>query len=370
MISGEKTDFKIQDERIVANISYSAPSLDIPLLSELSWSYIDSLPEIQTNYDDSLWVAADHSSTNNSYQILRTPTSLFAGDYGFHAGGLLFRGHFIAKGTEKSFEIKTQGGTAYGHSVWLNNTFLGSWIGSASNSNYDATYQLPSLIQGESYVLTVVIDHMGLDGNYVRGIDTGKAPRGILNYRLASSIIDSTPISWKLTGNSGGEDYADRVRGPLNEGGLYAERQGYHQPRPPIQSFTPGSPFSPPNKPGLSYYTAPLPLNLPSDTYDIPLSFSFRNVAGGAARIQLYVNGWQFGKFIGHIGPQTNFPVPEGILDYTGENWIGVTIWRMKESDETPILEFTLEAGVPVLTGREPVVLVKSPAWSQRQGAY
>ncbi|KAI1448978.1 glycoside hydrolase family 35 protein [Annulohypoxylon stygium] len=370
MISGEKTDFKIQDERIVANISYSAPSLDIPLLSELSWSYIDSLPEIQTNYDDSLWVAADHSSTNNSYQILRTPTSLFAGDYGFHAGVLLFRGHFIAKGTEKSFEIKTQGGTAYGHSVWLNNTFLGSWIGSASNSNYDATYQLPSLIQGESYVLTVVIDHMGLDGNYVRGIDTGKAPRGILNYRLASSIIDSTPISWKLTGNSGGEDYADRVRGPLNEGGLYAERQGYHQPRPPIQSFTPGSPFSPPNKPGLSYYTAPLPLNLPSDTYDIPLSFSFRNVAGGAARIQLYVNGWQFGKFIGHIGPQTNFPVPEGILDYTGENWIGVTIWRMKESDETPILEFTLEAGVPVLTGREPVVLVKSPAWSQRQGAY
>ncbi|KAI1454086.1 glycoside hydrolase family 35 protein [Annulohypoxylon moriforme] len=370
IINGKKADFEVQGERIVANISYSAPSLDIPLLSELPWSYIDSLPEIQTNYNDSAWVAADFHSTNNSYQILQTPTSLFAGDYGFHAGVLLFRGHFTSKGTEKSFKIKTQGGTAYGHSIWLNDTFLGSWIGSASNSNYYATYKLPSLTQGESYIFTIVIDHMGLDGNYVPGIDTGKAPRGILNYRLASSLIDSTFITWKITGNLGGEDYIDRVRGPLNEGGLYVERQGYHQPQPPIQRFTPGTPFSPPGKPGISYYTAPLSLDLPSETYDIPLSFSFRNIYSGAARIQLYVNGWQFGKFVGHIGPQTKFPVPEGILNYNGENWIGLVIWRMEESDQEPILEFTLEAGVPVLTGRDPVVLVESPAWSLREGAY
>ncbi|KAI2469735.1 glycoside hydrolase family 35 protein [Annulohypoxylon bovei var. microspora] len=370
IINGKKTDFENKDERIVANISYSAPSLDIPLLSELSWSCINSLPEIQANYDDSAWVAADHQSTNNSYQILQTPTSLFAGDYGFHAGVLLFRGHFTAKGTEKSFKVKTQGGTAYGHSVWLKDNFLGSWIGSASSSNYDTTYELPGLTQGESYVLTVVIDHMGLDENYVPGIDTGKAPRGILNYRLASSLLDSTPIAWKLTGNIGGEDYVDHVRGPLNEGGLYVERQGYHQPRPPTQNFIPGSPFSPPGDPGISYYTAPLSLDLPSDTYDIPLSFSFRNVVGGAVRIQLYVNGWQFGKFVSHIGPQTSFPVPEGILNYNGDNWIGLAIWRMEESDDPPVFDFTLEAGVPVLTGRDPVVLVESPAWSLREGAY
>ncbi|KAI0885950.1 glycoside hydrolase family 35 protein [Annulohypoxylon maeteangense] len=370
IINGKKVDFENQDERIVATIPYSAPLLNIPLLSELPWIYVDSLPEIQTNYDDSTWVICDHQSTNNSYQILQTPTSLFAGDYGFHAGILLFRGHFTAKGTEKSFKIKTQGGTAYGHSIWLNGIFLGSWVGSARNSNYDTTYELPDLTQGESYTFTIVIDHMGLDGNYVPGIDTGKAPRGILNYRLTSSLIDSTPITWKITGNFGGEDYVDQVRGPLNEGGLYIERQGYHQPRPPTQNFTSGSPFSPPGKPGISYYMAPLSLDLPSDTYDIPLSFSFRNVDGGAARIQLYVNGWQFGKFVGHIGPQTNFPVPEGILNYNGENWIGLAIWRMEENGREPVLEFTLEAGIPVLTGRDPVVLVESPIWSLREGAY
>ncbi|KAI1379686.1 glycoside hydrolase family 35 protein [Hypoxylon crocopeplum] len=369
-INGKKTDFGIEDRRMVADVSYSAPSLNLPSLTRLSWKYVDSLPEIRTGYDDTLWTATDHQSTNNSYQSLQTPTSLFAGDYGFHAGVLAFRGHFIAKGTERSFSIKTQGGTAYGHSVWLNSSFLGSWIGSADASNYDATYQLSGLVQGESYVLTVVIDHMGLDGNYVPGIDTGKAPRGILNYRLASSIINTTPIVWKLTGNLGGEDYVDRARGPLNEGGLYAERQGYHQPRPPTENFTSGSPFSAPSEPGVSFFTAPLYLDLPSDIYDIPLVFSFRDVVGGASRIQLYVNGWQFGKFVGHIGPQTSFPVPEGILNYNGENWIGLMIWRMEGSDEKPVLDFKLEAGEAVLTGRETVVLVESPPWSTRRGAY
>ncbi|KAI1140748.1 glycoside hydrolase family 35 protein [Hypoxylon sp. FL0543] len=369
-INGARTDFRIEEANVVANVAYSTPSLGLPSLSELSWSYVDSLPEIQADYDDTAWVVADHPSTNNSYQTLQTPTSLFAGDYGFHAGVLLFRGHFTAKGTERSFEIKTQGGTAYGHSVWLNGTFLGSWIGDASTSSYDATYTLPGLSQGESYVLTVVVDHMGLDGNYVPGIDTGKAPRGIISYRLASSIIDTTPITWKLTGNLHGEDHVDRTRGPLNEGGLYAERQGYHQPRPPVGHVTPGSPLSPPGEPGVSFYTAPLILDLPSDRYDIPLSFSFRDVAGGPARIQLYVNGWQFGKFIGHIGPQASFPVPEGILNYNGENWIGLAIWRMEDSGDAPVLAFELEAGVAVLTGRDPIVLVKSPMWSMREGAY
>ncbi len=29
-------------------------------------------------------------------------------------------------------------------------------------------------------------------------------------------------------------------------------------------------------------------------------------------RAQLWVNGYQFGKYVNHIGPQTKFPVPQG----------------------------------------------------------
>ncbi|KAI8958610.1 glycoside hydrolase family 35 protein [Daldinia sp. FL1419] len=369
-INGKATEFKIEEGRIIAEVSYEFPSLNIPELSGLPWKYINSLPEIQEDYDDSTWLAADHESTNNSYQALQTPTSLFASDYGFHAGVLLFRGHFTSKGTEKSFKLKTQGGRAYGHSVWLNSTFLGSWIGSANAASYEASYKLPTLSKGALYVFTVVVDNMGLDEDFIIGIDMGKAPRGILNYRLSSSIFDSTPISWKITGNIGGEDYVDRTRGPLNEGGLFAERQGYHFPQPPSDAFTSGSPFSAPGKPGVSFYTASLSLDLPSTSYDVPLSFSFGSGSGGVVRIQLYVNGWQFGKYIPHIGPQTRFPVPEGILNYNGENWIGLVIWRMEEGDDASALDIKLEAGEPVLTGRNPVVLVESTAWSQRQGAY
>ncbi|KAI5921866.1 beta-galactosidase precursor [Camillea tinctor] len=375
-VNGEAVDVEFINGTMIAHIPYSAPELQIPALSSLSWRCIDSLPEIQPDYDDSSWTSADHPTTNNSYQRLHTPTSLFAGDYGFHAGVLLFRGHFTARGSEKTLEIQTQGGTAYGHSIWLNGTFLGSWAGDASSASHAASYALPRdlLEPGCPYVLTVVLDHMGLDENGVVGLDTGKAPRGILRYRLASSLFSpATPIAWKLAGNLGGEAHADVARGPLNEGGLHAERAGYHLPRPPTDdaSFAAGSPLTPASSaagPGIAFYTAPLVLDLPAEAYDVPLSFVF--TATGPLRVQLYVNGWQFGKYVPHIGPQTRFPVPEGILNYRGENWIGLAVWRMEGAGAVGLEDFRLEAGVPVLTGRAPVELVESPAWQKREGVY
>ena len=90
-----------------------------------------------------------------------------------------------------------------------------------------------------------------------------KTPRGILNYQLAGHEAPS--LHWKLTGNLGGEDYLDRTRGPLNEGGLYAERQGWYQPYPPIHSsaFSSGSPMKGTSKPGVAFYTASFMLDMP-----------------------------------------------------------------------------------------------------------
>jgi hypothetical protein len=38
------------------------------------------------------------------------------------------------------------------------------------------------------------------------------------------------PVTWRIQGNQGGEQIADPVRGPLNAGGLYGERSGWHLP--------------------------------------------------------------------------------------------------------------------------------------------
>lgn len=140
-----------------------------------------------------------------------------------------------------------------------------------------------------------------------------KSPRGILNYDLIGRPQSS--ITWKLTGNLGGEQYFDKARGPLNEGGLYAERQGFTQPYPPNHNWASGNPETGISKAGVAFYQASFSLDLPRG-YDIPLTFNFGNttIDGAVAeyRAQLWVNGYQFGKYVNGIGPQSSFPVPQG----------------------------------------------------------
>lgn len=222
--------------------------------------------------------------------------------------------------------------------------------------------------------LTVVVDTTGLDEDTDPGAGAFKKPRGILDYALLSAANASlpTPVApWKLTGNLGGEGYADAFRGPLNEGGLFFERQGYHLPSPPLRLFVRGaSPWHGVRRPGIAFYVAPLNLDYPSDAYDIALSFDFdKNHSAPDYRAILYVNGFQYGKYASYIGPQTEFPVPEGILDYKGRNWIGLAVWALDKSGaRVPGLH--LKVGTPVLTSRKRVKTVKGPSYVKRRHAY
>ncbi|KAK1779963.1 glycoside hydrolase superfamily [Copromyces sp. CBS 386.78] len=381
-INGETTKYRVDSEgNYIVKIDHKVPTLSLPDLSKAKWSYIDSLPEIQPDYDDSAWPSANLKSTNNTnVGPLKTPVSLYASDYGFHTGALLFRGHFTATGAETKLYISTIGGKAFGSSVWLNSSFVGSWPGSGAASVHNDTYSLPSpLVAGKNYVFTVLVDNMGLNEDWTVGDDTMKLPRGILDYALFTSTNTSVPksdITWTLTGNLGGEQYRDKSRGPLNEGGLYVERQGYHLPSPPVFSSafsTNSTPFARLSQPGVAFYTTSFPLSLPSSQFDIPLNFVFDNStsfeSGTEYRAWLYVNGFQYGRYVSHIGPQTAFPVPEGILNYNGQNWVGVAVWATgKKGAKVPGLK--LEAGTPVRTGREEVEVVDGGHWERREGAY
>ncbi|PWI70081.1 beta-galactosidase [Purpureocillium lilacinum] len=361
----------------VTTITVDSPSFPIPDLDHVEWHKIDSLPEIQPGYDDAQWPTADHTSSNNTVEPLKTPVSLYASDYGFNTGTLVFRGHFTASGSETQLKLTTKGGSAYSYAVWLNGTFLGSYKNDWCWDYNDGAFPLTSLTAGSSYVLTVVVDNMGLNEDLNSGWDDMKSPRGILKYEVVSSDASkpATKISpWKITGNLGGESYKDRFRGPLNEGGLFFERQGYHYPYPPLDKFSKGPGSSPMDgiaKPGVAFYTALFTLNLPADKYDIPLSFVFgKNPDGAKAyRAILYINGFQFGKYASNIGPQTEFPVPEGILNHRGDNWIGVAVWAVEDGGaKVPSLK--IKYGTPVLTGRETVHLVRGPKYTQRKNAY
>ncbi|KAI1454933.1 glycoside hydrolase family 35 protein [Annulohypoxylon moriforme] len=371
-INGKETPTETSGLAKVANVSITAPSFTVPKLSDLEWKYIDSLPEITTGFDDSAWPSADKTSTDNTYQYLQAPVTTYASDYGFHTGVLVYRGHFNATGYETTFSLWQSGGTGFAASIWVDDYLLSSYTGNPANESFQGKYDVtgPGFEAGSEHVFTVVVENMGLNEDGI-GSDEQKAPRGILGWRLATSKATNTPISWKLTGNLGGEDYLDRARGPLNEGGLFAERQGFHLPGTPTDDWESHSPLEGIGSPGIAFYSTTFDLNLPSSEWDIPLSFSFTNntATSGIYRAQLYVNGWQFGKISSNIGPQTVFPVPEGILNYNGSNYVGISLWALEAGGaKIPALE--LVSSVPVWTGRETVELVNSPPYSKREGAY
>lgn len=294
--------------RLTGTVTYSPPTIAIPDLSSLDWKYKDSLPEINSSYDDSSWTKADHPNTTNDFRddwgtvfTLKTPTSLIAGDYGYHTGSLIYRAHFTANGNESSLYLETQGGSGFGHSVWINSTYLGSFNGAGVPGGFNQTLTVPSgtLSRGQEYVITVVIDHMGEETNWTPGYDMMKTPRGILDYALTGHA--ETDITWKVTGNLGGEEYADKTRGPLNEGGTFAERQGYHLPSPPSQDWETKNPvLDGIGGPGLGLFVTSFDLDVPAG-WDVPMDFVFTNSTGGDVpqdyRVQLFVNGYQFGKY-------------------------------------------------------------------------
>lgn len=380
LINGKGTPFKYSNQSLTMNITLSPPSIDLPDLKTLGWKSIDSLPEVQTSYDDSAWTVADQTYTNNTYTPLRATVSTYAADYGFNTGTLIYRGHFNATGWETSFSLYVQGGQGFASSIFLDGALLSSWAGTGSAASNQATYPIPpgTLEPGSTHVFTVIVDNMGHDEQAV-GVDYMKAPRGILGWRLHSDTkATSTPVTWQLTGNLHGLAYVDKTRGPLNEGGLFAERMGYHLPAAPLPSFTPSSPLDGIPHPGVAFYAASFNLSLPADDWDIPLAFAFPDALSSnnsspnpnPFRLQLFVNGWQFGRLSSNIGPQWVFPVPEGILDYDGENWVGISLWALNEGGaKVPAMELRTTS-VPIWTGREKVVLVDSPAWKQREGVY
>jgi hypothetical protein len=366
---------------VTSTIQYEVPDVVIPDLSTQQWYYLDSLPEIHGSYSDHRWTQADLKSTNNSIRNLTTPTSLYSSDYGFHAGTLVYRGHFNATGTEQNFTIEAKGGQAFGFSAWVNSHFLGSFIGDRDAQSKQLSFTLPTLARGEN-VFTIVIDNMGYDENWIVGEDWAKNPRGILDYTLDGHRTED--VSWKVTGNLGGENYFDKVRGPLNEGGMWAERHGYHLPSRPDSGIPSAfreadrGPMDGISEPGIAFYSTYFDLNLPKG-YDIPLAIQLpdirapssidENKTSGAYRAQIWVNGWQFGEYVSQLGPQTLYPVPVGILDYHGSNFVAISLWAMEEGGAR-IEEIKLVAGPVIQTSYPSVERIGAPFWEARSGVY
>lgn len=72
---------------------------------------------------------------------------------------------------------------------------------------------------------------------------------------------------------------------------------------------------------------------------------------------------------VSNIGPQTAFPVPEGILNYHGINYIAISLWSL-DGNGASLTGFELTATAFVQTGYGTIPLSPVPAWTERPGAY
>ena len=72
---------------------------------------------------------------------------------------------------------------------------------------------------------------------------------------------------------------------------------------------------------------------------------------------------------VNNIGPQLTFPVPEGILNYHGNNYVALSLWAFdKGGNKLSGLELVADA--KIATGFGAVQMTPQSDWEQRVGAY
>ncbi|KAK7017630.1 beta-galactosidase [Favolaschia claudopus] len=361
-----------------ATIPFVAPRIQLPDFTIATWRFRDSLPEIQPDFDGFGMIPATQTTTTSIFPpYYGEPWILYADQYGFHAGNLVWRGTFVHNANTTvptAVNISSSGAVNFAASVWLNKHYLGPSDTRARTNNDSFPVTEDMLVEGKNHVV-VLQDHMGgdLSGQDVCCTPGGRArdlqqPRGLQGYFLVGRDASSQFTGWKVAGNFMGENHPDTVRKIYNEGGLFGERKGWHLPGFDDSQWEEKTPFDGLDQPGVGFFRAKFDLNLP-EGYDIPLSFVFDS-AVGHYRAQLHVNGWQMGKRIANIGPQTAFPVHEGILNYQGENTVVLSLWALGSGTaDRRIPSFMLVANGTYANSIKGIT-TNNPGWEELRGRF
>lgn len=151
-----------------------------------------------------------------------------------------------------------------------------------------------------------------------KALDTHKVARGL----TAVTFKGAAPkVRWRIQG----EGPADRVRGPLNNGGLYGERHGWHLPGFRDRDWEKAEFPRAERYQGVTWYRTTFRLSVPADV-DASIGLTLDDDPYRAYRAQLFLNGWNLGQYINNVGPQHTFVLPNGILRTRGTNTLALAV--------------------------------------------
>jgi hypothetical protein len=192
----------------------------------------------------------------------------------------------------------------------------GSWAA-------EATFDVPAQVRGEqgaggSHVLSVLVRRMQHDQDG-EALDTHKTARGLTGV----TFKDASPkVRWRLQGAAA----PDPVRGPLNNGGLHGEREGWHLPEYGDGDWAAVKlPREDDRRQGVTWFRKSFRLAVDTGI-DASVGLVLEDDPSRAYRVQIFLNGWNLGQYINDVGPQHTFVLPNGILRTRGANTLALAV--------------------------------------------
>jgi hypothetical protein len=341
--------------------------ITLPTLT--NWRTAAGSPEADPAFDDNKWQVAAGAPYASITARPDGQPNLLADAYGFHDGDVWYRGRFTGTPDARQIALFYGAGGAGMIQVWVDGVFVGqhelpSGLPRPITTGV-ARFDLPATAQGPGqHVVSVMVRNNG--HNWDLDVDDAhKEARGLVSASIEAPGGRSygVPIAWKIQGRSGGETLPDPARGPANSGGQYGERMGWHLPSFDDSSWQAATLSANGAKPGTTWYRTRFTLAVPKGQ-DATIAVAFGDTAAPRSvahyRALLFVNGWNMGQFVAHVGPQRVFPIPEGILDHRGRNTIALAV----TSDGAPAdaLEAVKLVTLRNLRGGIPVFPVAAPS--------
>jgi beta-galactosidase GanA len=377
--NGQALALKAQADGSMKAGSVKGPDrVTLPDLANLAWTRRMDSPEAQPDFDDSKWIQADHRASAAQTWTLpeRGQPTLAMSDYGFHHGDVWYRGRVEITDTKTNqLELFYGAGGAGMIQVWADGKFVGQHeldVGrSFPETNDSVKFPLGGLKPGQ-HVISVMVRNNSHNWDLMAD-DYHREARGLIAASLTSrgGSRFAVPIQWRIQGNKGGEAIADLVRGPMNNGGLYGEREGWYLPQGKGANAGTGWAVAKtgdaPPAPGTYWLRTTFNLDLPKG-HDIQLGIAFGDTtkprSDRETRALIFVNGWNMGQFISHIGPQRTFVVPPGILNPNGDNTIALAVTTDGKPENA--LEPVRLVNLRTARGGVPLEIMPAPTALQR----
>ncbi|MHC3453310.1 glycoside hydrolase family 35 protein [Streptomyces prasinus] len=354
---------------VMEGLMPATPAPSLPALT--GWRRRVENPESEPDFDDTRWTAADRTASPGTTPVPGGQPVLFADDYGFHYGDVWYRGHFEDARGATSVSLSYSTGTQGLLMAWLDGKPLGTHrmpvpdedTADRGTWTATATFRVPGKLRGRGgHVLSVLVRRMQQEGDTAgagepaAGRGTRRAARGLTGVGFTGA---SPEVSWRIQGAGA----PDRVRGPMNNGGLYGEREGWHLPgygddRDRGAWKAVDRPREDRRRQGVTWYRTEFRLDVDPDV-DASVGLVLDDDPGRAYRVQIFLNGWNMGQYINDVGPQHTFMLPNGILRTRGANTLALAVLSDGTTPSGPgEVRLTL---VGAARGGVPVEAVESP---------